>query len=290
MRVYGPNGTALATAPSTARRTAGGTFSVSEQDSPRNAAAAGGLRAISSLDALIALQGVEDATERRKRAVAKGRNALDVLDKLKLALLDGSVDQTTLARLKVAAYGMTELVTHCIHSNPYERYPDMAMGKVSPGYEMLIVKEDGSLAEVGEMGELWIRGIRGVSVCLEYYGNAEATEKFFTDAKDAAGQRQKNALEVFYLAVVLGFRGLYGDEDKRPILTVTYELPETIEDWARHTAMTIQLGRGRPTIGAGAIAIEGAPPLDGPFTLIWAALAGLVLVLLNAMVLLYFKT
>ncbi len=81
----------------------------------------------------------------------------------------------------VAAYGMTELVTHCIHSNPYEQYPDLAMGKVSPGYEFLIVKEDGSLAGVGEMGELWIRGVRGVSVCLEYHGNTEATEKFFTD-------------------------------------------------------------------------------------------------------------
>jgi crotonobetaine/carnitine-CoA ligase len=81
----------------------------------------------------------------------------------------------------VAAYGMTELVTHCIHSNPFEHYPDLAMGKVSPGYEFLIVKEDGSLATEGEMGELWIRGVRGISVCLEYYGNAEATEKFFTD-------------------------------------------------------------------------------------------------------------
>jgi len=81
----------------------------------------------------------------------------------------------------IAAYGMTELVTHCIHSNPFEQYPEMAMGKVSPGYEMLIVKEDGSLAEVGEMGELWIRGVRGVSVCLEYFGNAEATEKFFDE-------------------------------------------------------------------------------------------------------------
>ena len=81
----------------------------------------------------------------------------------------------------VAAYGMTELVTHCIHSNPFEQYPDLAMGKVSPGYEFLIVKEDGSVAEVGETGELWIRGIRGVSVFLEYFGNAEATEKFFTE-------------------------------------------------------------------------------------------------------------
>jgi len=81
----------------------------------------------------------------------------------------------------VAAYGMTELVTHCVHSNPWEHYPDMAMGKVSPGYEMLVVTEDGSLAEVGQMGELWIRGIRGVSVCLEYFHNDEANAKFFTD-------------------------------------------------------------------------------------------------------------
>ena len=55
----------------------------------------------------MALQGVEDATERKKRAVAKGRNALDLLDKLKLGLLDASVDQSTLARLKVAADGLT---------------------------------------------------------------------------------------------------------------------------------------------------------------------------------------
>ena len=80
----------------------------------------------------------------------------------------------------IAAYGMTELVTHCIHSNPYERYPEMAMGKVSPGYECLIVKEDGALADVGEMGELWIRGVRGVTICLEYFHNDEANEKFFT--------------------------------------------------------------------------------------------------------------
>ena len=81
---------------------------VSEDDAPRNAPAARSLRAISTLDALIALQGVEDPTERKKRAVAKGRNALDVLDTLKLGLLDGSVDQSTLARLKVASEGLTE--------------------------------------------------------------------------------------------------------------------------------------------------------------------------------------
>ena len=67
------------------------------------------MRAISTVDALIALQGVDDPKERKKRALVKGRNALDVLDTLKLGLLDGSVDQSTLARLKVASEGLTEM-------------------------------------------------------------------------------------------------------------------------------------------------------------------------------------
>jgi Class II flagellar assembly regulator len=108
MRIQGSNGAALATAPAGARRAGSGTFSLGEQQAPRNAAAAGSLRAISTVDALIALQGVEDPTARKKRAVKKGRNALDVLDTLKLGLIDGSVDQSTLARLKVAAEGLDE--------------------------------------------------------------------------------------------------------------------------------------------------------------------------------------
>jgi len=108
MRIYGPNGTALAIAPATARRTPDGGFVVSEQETSRQPGQASSLRAISTVDALIALQGVENPTERKKRAVAKGRSALDVLDALKLGLLDGSVDQPMLARLKVLADGLTE--------------------------------------------------------------------------------------------------------------------------------------------------------------------------------------
>jgi hypothetical protein len=110
MRIYGSNGTAVATAPSSARRAAGGTFAVGGQEAPRNAPAATGLRSVSTLDALIALQGVDndDFNKRKKRAVAKGRNALDVLDQLKLGLIDGSIDQGTLARLKVASEGLKE--------------------------------------------------------------------------------------------------------------------------------------------------------------------------------------
>ena len=108
MRITGPNGAALASVPKSARRAASGTFTLDQQEPTRSTGAAGNLRTISSLDALLALQGVEDFTQRKKRAVVKGRHALDALDSLKVALLDGSVDRSTLARLKVAAEGLTE--------------------------------------------------------------------------------------------------------------------------------------------------------------------------------------
>jgi hypothetical protein len=108
MRVYGPNGTALASAPAVARRAGQGTFTVNDEEALRNTGAATNLRAISSIDALIALQGVEEPAERRKRAVARGRHALDTLDALKVSVLDGTLDQPMLARLKVAAEGLAE--------------------------------------------------------------------------------------------------------------------------------------------------------------------------------------
>jgi hypothetical protein len=108
MRIYGPNGAALANAPASARRAAGGKFSVSDADTPRSSTGATALRSISTLDALMALQGVEDPTERKKRAAARGRKALDVLDDLKVAVLDGTLDPSTLARLKIASEGLTE--------------------------------------------------------------------------------------------------------------------------------------------------------------------------------------
>jgi hypothetical protein len=103
MRVYGPNGTTVATAPPPARRTAGGTFALSDAEPPQAQSAALALRTLGGIDALIALQGIEEPAERRRRAVKQGRRALDALDELKLGLLAGSLDQGTLLRLKSLA-------------------------------------------------------------------------------------------------------------------------------------------------------------------------------------------
>jgi hypothetical protein len=100
MRVYGPSGTGLATVPPPVRRAANGTFTLSEADAPQPQSATVALRTVGGIDALIALQGVEDPVERRRRAVKHGRRALDALDELKLSLLAGSLDQATMLRLK----------------------------------------------------------------------------------------------------------------------------------------------------------------------------------------------
>jgi hypothetical protein len=103
MRILAPNGTVIATATPTARRATGSGFTVEEENAPRSTAPAGGRRAVGGIDALIALQGVEDPLERRKRGVKRGRIALDALDELKIGLLGGAFSAATLSNLRSAA-------------------------------------------------------------------------------------------------------------------------------------------------------------------------------------------
>lgn len=108
MRIYGPNGAAPTNAKPAARRAASGAFTLPEVDAGREPAGAGAPRAVGGIETLLALQGVEDPTERRRRAVTRGRGALDSLDELKLALLAGKLDNGTIARLRTAAAGLKD--------------------------------------------------------------------------------------------------------------------------------------------------------------------------------------
>jgi Class II flagellar assembly regulator len=108
MRIYGPNGSALTAPASNARRTASGTFKVEGEEAPRAAGSATPARVIGGIDTLLALQGVEEPAERRRRAVKRGRSALDVLDELKIGLLDGTLDASMLTRLKSAAAALKD--------------------------------------------------------------------------------------------------------------------------------------------------------------------------------------
>jgi hypothetical protein len=109
MRIVGPNGTGAAAPTQNTRRTSSGTFSLTEPEPQKGSAPTSAPRAIGGIDALIALQGIEDPAERRRRVVRRGRVALDALDELKLGLLAGTLDTGTLNRLKSAAAGLKDL-------------------------------------------------------------------------------------------------------------------------------------------------------------------------------------
>jgi hypothetical protein len=104
MRIYGPNGATLGSSSAATRRTSSTGFSL-----PEDTTAAAENRAVSppkaaaNIDALLAMQGIEDPVERRKRSVQRGKGALDVLDDLKIGLLSGNFNASTVSRLRDAA-------------------------------------------------------------------------------------------------------------------------------------------------------------------------------------------
>lgn len=104
MRIYGPSGTTLGTPAANSRRTGRSAFSLPDTAAPSESRSASAPQASASIDALLAMQSIEEnPTERRRRAVRRGKGALDALDELKLGLLSGSLDAAMVARLRVAA-------------------------------------------------------------------------------------------------------------------------------------------------------------------------------------------
>ena len=72
MRIYGPNGTTFGLPASGVRRTSGGGFTLDETTAAPETRAATAPRAAAGIDALLALQGIEeDPTQRRRRSVAR---------------------------------------------------------------------------------------------------------------------------------------------------------------------------------------------------------------------------
>jgi len=108
MRIVGPSGPRAASSSQATRRTGSGTFTLPQEETQAPAQAAA-VRSLAGIDALIALQGIDAPDERRRRGVARGKTALDVLDNLKIALLSGSFDETSIGRLKAAAAALKEV-------------------------------------------------------------------------------------------------------------------------------------------------------------------------------------
>ena len=114
---------------------------------------------------------------------------------------------------------------------------------------------------------------------LEYelFGTAVCYHEFYAKSQESAALPERDALEVFYVCVILGFRGHYGSVTDSAPLTQSRELAQDLQGWLEQTAKSIDPRRGRPVIADAGASGEGAPPLEGQSLFIWSLLAGLAL-------------
>lgn len=109
---------------------------------------------------------------------------------------------------------------------------------------------------------------------FEFFKTRDRAIEFFKRSKEAGEMTKRDALEVYYICVVLGFRGLYALNESA-FLAQQLDLPPDIETWSRRTARAIQLGQGRPPINESPRPPAAAPPLEGKHMLA-GVLAGLL--------------
>jgi len=122
---------------------------------------------------------------------------------------------------------------------------------------------------------------------VELFSSRECYDRFYVLAKEASALANRDALEVFYICVVLGFRGLYRDPDFSRSTIQSLGLPPDVESWARQAAMSVRLGQGRPQITGKKRDLVGAPPLRGRYVALWSGLALVMAATVLAVMILY---
>jgi type VI secretion system protein ImpK len=146
-----------------------------------------------------------------------------------------------------------------------------------PGWELakyaLVAWIDDMLIEAPWDGRNWWENN---SLEFAHFKSRDRATQFFVKAKEAGELSRRDALEIFYVCVVLGFRGLYALSDSA-VLADHHELPTDVEDWARRASRSIQLGQGRPAFQDAIRIGDGAPPLNGRFSVVNTWLTTVVL-------------
>ncbi|MFV2039098.1 MAG: class I adenylate-forming enzyme family protein [Acidimicrobiales bacterium] len=85
-------------------------------------------------------------------------------------------------------YGMTETIPAVLTEEPLDPHPD-SMGRVTPGCEVDVQTPDGRSSAPGEVGEVVVRGDRGITIFAGYLDDPATTEASFRDGWFRTGDR-----------------------------------------------------------------------------------------------------
>ncbi|MDG2012008.1 MAG: DotU family type IV/VI secretion system protein, partial [Pirellulaceae bacterium] len=123
------------------------------------------------------------------------------------------------------------------------------------------------------------------SLELHYFQQTEGNREFYVHAEKALRNRERDAIEIYFLCVALGFRGFYMDLRSPNPEYVGYaknfitrkHLPEDIRAWMRRTAEQIPLGN--TTTSSSEIVhreAAGAPPLKAATSFVSSLLFAMI--------------
>jgi crotonobetaine/carnitine-CoA ligase len=125
-------------------------------------------------------------------------------------------------------WGMTEVVTQGIVGDLYAPQRPRSIGRPSTGIRIRIEDDEGQPVKDGGTGNLLVKGVRGVALFAEYFGNAGATaEAFNADGYFRTGDRvtlhEDGSIQFADRVkdmIKVGGEGVSGAEIERTILAV----------------------------------------------------------------------
>ena len=107
---------------------------------------------------------------------------------------------------------------------------------------------------------------------FELFRTAKRSHEFYNKAEQAMALPRKDALECFYIAVVLGFRGMYSSHEAllEESEFLDFDPPDSLEAWAKRVGGVIQIANDVPQQSGLPRPVPGAPLREGKFKCIGA--------------------
>jgi len=163
---------------------------------------------------------------------------------------------------------------------------DQAEAIVGSGHEWELAKYalvswvDEMLVEtVWEGSDWWSNNVLEV----KFFKTRNCNEQFYLRARETSTLPQRDTLEVFYVCVILGFRGLYRDPELTAGSLQVHGLPPDLDTWTKQTSLSIRLGQGRPPLARAEREMAGAPLRKTKTLLVWAWLLVIILITCNVL-------
>ena len=122
------------------------------------------------------------------------------------------------------------------------------------------------------------------SLEVQYFRSKNSHNDFYVYAEEAIRKNDRNAIEAFFLCVVLGFRGIYIDlrskdteyRQRAHEFIQRYQLKSDLRDWLKRASEFLPIGESANRLNVKKEDGYGASPLGGRSEFILAFLFGLV--------------